>query len=64
MKSFFKISSEGSEKIHKWLKKNRDELFKDSVSRTNIANYNTNLYLGIDELDRSNIKYQCLLSIT
>ena len=56
MKSFFKVNMNDTEKLLKWLKTNRDALMENSVNRVDLANYNMELYLGVDGLDKSKHK--------
>lgn len=56
MKSFFKVNKKDKEKLLEWLTENRDLLMERSVNRVDLANYNMELYLGVDGLDKSKHK--------
>lgn len=51
-KSFFTIKTNDKKELLDWLLKTKDQLLDEAKNRVNVANYNINLYLGNDGLDK------------
>lgn len=64
-KSFFTIKTNDKTELLDWLLKTKSQLLDDAKNRINVANYNINLYLGVDGLDKSkhNISVPLLYNI-